>query len=229
MVINSFDIFFLFLVGVSIGYVFNMAFYIKQPQFVNASKELKFQSVLHPQKNLRILCYLHTFPGAYSKKAIHLMQNWGKHCDKLLFASTSTNMNLGTIGYDVPGDYVHLWGKTKQMMQHIYKDYLNDYDWFIKGDDDTFLIIENLRYMLSAYSTDDPIYFGHKYNSTQLKRGFFSGGAAYVMTRQTVRTFVEQVLTNKDFYTNLGLNTECQLERDNVPKDTQMSLCLGLL
>ena len=35
------------------------------------------------------------------------------------------------------------------------------YDWFVKGDDDSFLVIENLRFLLSHYKPDDPVYLGH--------------------------------------------------------------------
>ena len=31
----------------------------------------------------------------------------------------------------------------------------------MKADDDTFVIIENLKDMLSEYDTNDPIHFGH--------------------------------------------------------------------
>lgn len=63
-------------------------------------------------------------------------------------------------GFNAKNDHEHLWGKVKLMFQHIYSNFLDDYDWFFKGDDDTFLIAENMRFLLSAYSPEDPIYFG---------------------------------------------------------------------
>ena len=36
-------------------------------------------------------------------------------------------------------------------------------DWFVKADDDTYMIVENLRYMLKQYNTSDPWYFGCKF------------------------------------------------------------------
>lgn len=55
-----------------------------------------------------------------------------------------------------------LWLKTKAVFKHAYKHLLNSADWFFKADDDTYVIVENLKYMLSRYNTSQPIYLGRR-------------------------------------------------------------------
>ena len=55
-------------------------------------------------------------------------------------------------------------------------------DWFVKADDDTYMIIENLKHMLRPYNTNEPWYFGCKIKPREgLRNGFMSGGAGYVL------------------------------------------------
>ena len=64
----------------------------------------------------------------------------------------------------------HLTAKTMHAFDYAYRQHLNEFDWFIKADDDTYLIVENLRYMLSAHSPQEPVYFGHHFK-TIVKQG----------------------------------------------------------
>lgn len=176
-------------------------------------------------KKVRILCFLTTSPMSHGRRVVHIMETWGKHCDKILFASTVTDVNLGAIGFNVTDSHGSVWGKVKLMLKHIHSNYIDDYDWFMKADDDTFLIVENLRFLLSAYSSDEPIYFGHKFNSSVHKRGYFSGGSGYVMSRQTVRVFVEKVLTNPSFFNKDAANP-CHVETDDRNEDWTIASCL---
>jgi glycoprotein-N-acetylgalactosamine 3-beta-galactosyltransferase len=85
-----------------------------------------------------------------------------------------------------------LWGKTKQGLQQVYEHYGNDYDWFLKADDDTWIFVENLRYFLYPYSPSYPIYFGCKLKP-YVNQGYMSG-SAYVMSREALRRFNEEAL-----------------------------------
>lgn len=160
---------FLFFIGISIGFILNVLLFSEKPikpfykQNLKIFNQINLNNSLNTVdevKKVRILCFLNTMPQSHSNKAVHIRQTWHKHCDKLLFASTLTDVNIGAMGFNVTNDHGHLWGKVKLMFQHIHQNFLNDYDWFFKGDDDTFLIPENMKYMLAPYSPEDPIYFG---------------------------------------------------------------------
>ena len=38
-------------------------------------------------------------------------------------------------------------------------------EWFLKADDDTYTIVENLRLLLQNKNHSDPIFFGHKFKA----------------------------------------------------------------
>ena len=62
-----------------------------------------------------------------------------------------------TTGYD------HLTQKSTLAFLFAYENYLNDFDWFIKADDDTYLIIENLKMFLSEQNSSEPVTFGYNF------------------------------------------------------------------
>ena len=81
--------------------------------------------------------------------------------------STEQDEELGAIQLDGSTEGRQgLWGKTKRAFKHIYENHYQEYDWFLKADDDTFVIVENLKSFLSNYDKEQAIHFGHefKYN-----------------------------------------------------------------
>ena len=114
---------------------------------------------------------------------------WGRRCNKLLFMSSEEDHNLPAIKLNVTEGYDKLWDKTKKAFQNVYKNHYQDYDWFLKADDDTYMIVENLRYLLKDFDTNQPIFFGRKFKPF-LKQGYFSGGAGYVLSKEALKRFV---------------------------------------
>ena len=141
-----------------------------------------------PVTKVRILCWIMTSPENLDSKARHVKKTWGKRCDVLLFMSSVTNDKFPTIGFDVPEGREHLTAKTMLAFRYVYENYLDEADWFMKADDDTYVIVENLRYFLSDKNTNDPVFFGHHLVNS-LKQGFFSGGAGYIISKAALRRF----------------------------------------
>jgi glycoprotein-N-acetylgalactosamine 3-beta-galactosyltransferase len=55
----------------------------------------------------------------------------------------------------------------------------------MKADDDTYVILENLRYFLRGYKSSDPVYCGHHFK-TKVQQGYYSGGAGYVLSKEAL-------------------------------------------
>ncbi|KAK1880004.1 Glycoprotein-N-acetylgalactosamine 3-beta-galactosyltransferase 1 [Dissostichus eleginoides] len=61
--------------------------------------------------------------------------------------------------------------------------HMHDMDWFLKADDDTFVVLENLRHTLSRFDTEKPWYLGRRF-APFIKKGYMSGGAGYVLVKK---------------------------------------------
>ncbi|KAI1712584.1 fringe-like domain-containing protein [Ditylenchus destructor] len=166
-------------------------------------------------KKVRIFCWVLTSPSNHKVRAIHVKATWLQRCNNYMFVSSKEDPELPAPYFNVTEGRDHLWGKTKAAFNHVYENYLDDYDWFLKADDDTYVVMENLRYLLLPHSPDEPVHFGCKMHFFAAQ-GYMSGGAGYVLSREAVRRFVAQGLTN---------SSNCD-PKDNGDEDGKMGECL---
>lgn len=110
--------------------------------------------------------------------------------------SKYSDKELGSIALPVKEGRQYLSTKTEEAFKYIYKHHMNDADWFLKADDDTYVIVENLRHMLYQYDTNDPLFFGAKFLQYS-KQGYMDGGPGYILSKESVRKFVEEGVPNE--------------------------------
>ena len=131
------------LLGVLIANYFklNLTNYMKSSQ----SKDVKQTNKNEIDRTLademfdkvRVLCWVMTNPDNHKTKAIYVKNTWGKRCNKLLFMSSETDLELGAVALPVDEGRDNLWDKTKSAFQYVYRNHFDDADWFLKADDDS--------------------------------------------------------------------------------------------
>ncbi|KAL7832795.1 hypothetical protein SRHO_G00298130 [Serrasalmus rhombeus] len=141
-------------------------------------------------KQVRILCWVMTGPNNLQKKARHVKATWSRHCNIVVFMSSVDDPDFPAVGLNTKEGRDQLYWKTIRAFHYALEKHGDDADWFLKADDDTYVVVDNLRWVLSNHSPDEPIYFGRRFKP-YTKQGYMSGGAGYVLSKEALKRFVE--------------------------------------
>ncbi|XP_074835950.1 glycoprotein-N-acetylgalactosamine 3-beta-galactosyltransferase 1-B-like [Carettochelys insculpta] len=188
--------------GMAVG--FALGFAIRYHNRMRQSKPEMVQStrhdLLHSEKDnataaelyskVRILCWVMTGPSNLERKAQHVQATWARHCNVVLFMSSVQDDAFPAVGLDTKEGRDQLYWKTIRAFQYVHQHHLAQADWFLKADDDTFMVLDNLRWLLANRTPEEPVYFGKRFQPF-VKQGYMSGGAGYVLSKEALRRFVE--------------------------------------
>jgi hypothetical protein len=120
----------------------------------------------------RILCMSYTLSKAHGTAVNNIRHTWGKKCDGYLAMSDVTNPEVPSVDikHDGPEAYDNMWQKVRSIWLYVHKHHRRDFDFFLIGGDDLFIVVENLRkYLLSDEIMEatgfgsKPIYLGRRF------------------------------------------------------------------
>ena len=132
---------------------------------------------------VRICCLIITRPTDLSIRARAVHETWGPRCDRHFFVVENfTNDNITSeqidfiqqlpilsAGNTSTGDR-HLLQKVNVALLSAHEHYINDFDWFVKADDDTYIIVDNLRAFLAKQNATEPVTFGYHFKVNHSER-----------------------------------------------------------
>lgn len=183
-------------------------------QVMDEASERGFEKV----EQGKILCWVLTYPNHKDSQAAAVKETWGRRCDKLLFmTSVKDPEDDSFVALNVTENRDNLWTKTQLSLEYIHRNHIAEYDWFFKADDDTYVIVENLRKFAAKYSPQDPVFFGCRFKPF-VKQGYMSGGAGYLLSRESLKRFIDHGLRNET-------HNECN-KLVSSSEDVQIGRCL---
>ena len=129
----------------------------------------------------RILCFVATYEKNHQKNVRAIKDTWGSRCDIIYFASSATDPSLPSFTVNcTKHDHDHLWCKTQKGIIYGVDTYKDGWDWMLKADDDTYVIMDNLKYFLSQHDSNELIWFGCQFAlGGDPNKKYMSGGNTY--------------------------------------------------
>lgn len=150
------------------------------------------------RKRTRVFCWIFTTGENLLTRSTYVENTWAQHCDGHVFFVCRTDRrllntgpaNLNVVHFtDVVESRTTLYSKTLRAIEWMASKQLFDkYDWFMKADDDTFLIVEHFKDLVAHVRADEPHYVGRPLLHEGDKNDkFMSGGAGFAMSRGALR------------------------------------------
>jgi glycoprotein-N-acetylgalactosamine 3-beta-galactosyltransferase len=102
------------------------------------------------QREPKILCFVLTHQENHDTRIRAIWDTWGNRCDKLVVASSNNDKSVNAVQIKGRQGYWWIWDKLQKTLIHLQNNYRDDgYDWILKADDDSYVIMENLKAFLA--------------------------------------------------------------------------------
>jgi len=166
--------------------------------------------------NAKIFCIIMTTANNLELKARVIYDSWASKCDNHVFVSFIPHHTPSFERVELKyknifnvlkpeGLMIDQYDKLTDKVYKSFKDvYINhrNYDWYLKADDDTFIFNDNLRLFLADKNQNDPVTFGYHLKGYG---GFLSGGAGYVLSKESLQRLGSKLITNQKYCPNTGI------------------------
>eukprot|EP00045_Choanoeca_perplexa_P005563 m.46963 g.46963 ORF g.46963 m.46963 type:complete len:561 (+) comp13186_c0_seq2:119-1801(+) len=166
----------------------------KQASLQSYNKRIK-------EKTPRIVCWIMTHFGN-RHKAIAVNNTWGKRCTHLMFMTSTPDPSLPVVLMDIGGkedSRSMLRTKSKQGWLHVYEHFLDKGDFFLKGDDDSYVVMENLKAFLQTKDPKAPEHYGRLFHyGGRDKPLYYSGGSTIILTHEAMKRLGEGTKSRGD-------------------------------
>ncbi|KAL7539102.1 hypothetical protein ACHAXR_009023 [Thalassiosira sp. AJA248-18] len=173
----------------------------------------------------KIMCMVYTMANSHANRIRAIRETWAGGCDGFLAFSTESDPRLPAISieHEGPEAYDNMWQKVRSIWKFVGTHYLSDFDWFLIGGDDLFVLPYNLKAYLASLAEKDgadpktkEYYVGRRLKRKNDKDYFNGGGPGYLLSQATLRKF----------YVNLNDTQHCFANERTSMEDVMAARCL---
>jgi glycoprotein-N-acetylgalactosamine 3-beta-galactosyltransferase len=163
---------------------------------------------------------VYTVESSHPTRLRAIRETWAGGCDGFLAFSTVSDPRIPAISipHDGREEYENMWQKVRSIWKFVARHYLDDFDYYMLGGDDLYVLPENLRAYLTGRDPEDDFFAGRRFKQSAGVY-FNSGGAGYVLSRGLLRK-----------YATVGYDHDlCSPTRRTSMEDVMIANCLRRL
>ncbi|KAI6218186.1 hypothetical protein M3Y99_01723100 [Aphelenchoides fujianensis] len=129
-----------------------------------------------------IFCLIHTTASAHESRLATILETWAKKCDdKLVFTDAPLSDDIPHVYFPFMATRDHSWEKIRRVFRYVYETTNNSFDWYLRADDDSYVVMENARKLVAEHDPKKPLVLGYRWGFFE-PRGYVDGGV-YVLGR----------------------------------------------
>lgn len=149
-------------------------------------------------QSVKILCWIVTESKNHRLRALHIKRTWASRCDKYLFFTNVHDGELPTVVLEKNSGKYSYFNKTLEALRYLYLFHYHEAEWFLKADDTSYMILENLRYLLSLHKMKKPLQLGLKYKHERIIDGYIADKPGYVINKPALQRIAVILIPHVD-------------------------------
>lgn len=115
---------------------------------------------------LSVFCVIVIGKSSIAQHGKSSFHTWTKHCNDFVMLSSTGRDEFKVKNINLPEGPTKAWERTKMAMDYAVTNH-PQHDWYVKVEHNTFVVIENYRYMLLMHHANIPGFAGHVVTSNK--------------------------------------------------------------